>query len=39
MIVIPTLSRKLHTVNDLVRPPSKKVRFRKPFDKEHVKGS
>ena len=39
MIVIPTLFRKLETVNDLVRPLSKKHRFRTPFDSKHVKGS
>ena len=39
MIVIPTLFRKLQTVNDLVRPLSKKDSFRTPFDSEHVKGS
>ena len=39
MIVIPTLFRKLQTVKDLVRPLSKKHRFRRPLDSEHVKGS
>ena len=39
MIVIPTLFRKLHTVKDLVRPPSKEHLFRTPFDREHVKES
>ena len=39
MIVIPTLFRKLQTVNDLVRPLSKKHHFRTPFNSEHVKGS
>ena len=39
MIVIATLFRKLQTVKDLVRPLSKKHRFRAPFDSQHVKGS
>ena len=39
MIVIPTLFRKLQTVKDLVRQLSKKPRFTKTFDIEHVKGS
>ena len=39
MILIPTLFRELQTVNDLVRPLSKKHRFRTPFDSEHGKGS
>ena len=39
MIVIATLFRKLQTVKDLVRPLSKKHRFRTPFDSQHVKGS
>ena len=39
MIVIPTLFRKLQTVKDLVRPLSKKHRFRTPFDSQHVKWS
>ena len=39
MIVIPTFFRELKTVNYLVRPLSKKQRFRTPFDSEHVKGS
>ena len=39
MIVIATLFRKLQTVNDLVRPLSKKHRFRTLFDNEHVKES
>ena len=38
MIVIPTLFRKLETVKDIVRPLSKKHRFRTPFDSQHVKG-
>ena len=37
MIVIPTLFPKFQTVKDLVRPISKKHRFRTPFDSEHVK--
>ena len=39
MIFIPALFRKLQTVKDLVRPLSKKHRFRTPFDSQHVKGS
>ena len=39
MIVIATLFRKLQIVKDLVRPLSKKHRFRTPFDSQHVKGS
>ena len=39
MIVIYTLFRKLETVKDLVRPFSKKHRFRTPFDSQHGKGS
>ena len=39
MIVIPTLFRKLQTVNDLLRQLSKKHRFKKPSNSEHVKGS
>ena len=39
MIIIPTLFRKLETVKDLVRPPSKKRRFRTPLDRQHVKAS
>ena len=39
MIVIATLLRKLQAVNELVRPLSKKHRFRTPFDSQHVKGS
>ena len=39
MLVIPTLFPKLQTVKDLVRPLSKKHRFRAPFDSQHVKGS
>ena len=39
MIVIATLFRKLHTAKDLVRPLSKKQRFRTPFDSQHAKGS
>ena len=39
MIVIPTFFQKLQTVKDLVRPLSKKQRFRTPFDGQHVKGS
>ena len=39
MIVIATLFWKLETVKDLVTPPSKKYRFRTPFDSQHTKGS
>ena len=39
MIVIATLFRKLQTVKFLVRPLSKKHRFRTPLDSHHVKGS
>ena len=39
MIVIPTLFRKLQTVNDLVTQLSQKHRFRRPFDSQHDKGS
>ena len=39
MIVIATLFRKLQTVKDLGRPLSRKLRLRKPFDSQHVKGS
>ena len=39
MIVISTLFRKLQTVKDLVRLPSKKHLFRTLFDSEHVKAS
>ena len=38
MILIPTLFRKLQTVQDLVRPLSKKQRFGTPFDSQHIKG-
>ena len=38
MMVLATLLRKLQTVKDLVTPLSKKLRFRTPFDSEHVKG-
>ena len=38
MIVIATLFRKLQTIRDLVRPLSKKHRFRTPLDSQHVKG-
>ena len=39
MIVIAPLFRKLQTVKDLIRPLSKKHRFRAPFDSQHVKAS
>ena len=38
MIIIGRLFRKLQTVRDLVRPLSKKHRFRTPLDSQHVKG-
>ena len=37
MIFIPTSFGILQTVKDLVRPLSKKHRFRKPFDSQQVK--
>ena len=39
MIVIPTFFQKLQTVKDLVKPLSKKHRFRTTFDSQHVKRS
>ena len=39
MVKITTLFQKLQTVKDLIRPLSKKHRFRTPFDSQHVKGS
>ena len=39
IIVIATLFRKLQTVKDLVRPLSRKHRFRAPFGSQHVNGS
>ena len=39
MIVIATSFQKLQTVKGCVRAISKKHRFRKPFDSQHVKGS
>ena len=39
MMVIPNVLAKLQTVNILVRPLSKKRRFRTRFDSEHVKAS
>ena len=39
IIVIATLFRKLQTVKDLVRPLSRKNRFRAPFGSQHVNGS
>ena len=39
IIFIATLFRKLQTVKDLVRPPSKKHRFRTPFESQYVKVS
>ena len=37
MVVTTTLFQKLATVKDLIRPLSKKHRFRTPFDSQHVK--
>ena len=39
MMVIVTLLRNLWAVKDLVRPLSKKHRFKKLFDRQHVKRS
>ena len=39
MIVIATLFGKLQTLKDLVTALSKKHRFRRPFDSQHVKRS
>ena len=39
MIVIPTFCRKLQTLRNLVRPRSKKHRFKNPFYSQHVQGS
>ena len=39
MLVIATLFRKLQTGKELSRPLSIKLRFRRPFDSLHVKGS
>ena len=39
MIFIATLFRKLQNVKDLVTPLAKKIRFRTPFDSQHVKAS
>ena len=39
MIVIANVFPKLQTVKDLVRPLSKKRRFRTCFDSQHVKAS
>ena len=38
MIFIGIVFTKLQTVKDLVRPLSKKRRFRTPFESQHVKG-
>ena len=38
MIVKATLFRKLQTVKDLIKPFSKKYRFRRPFESQQVKG-
>ena len=38
MIVKVTLFRKLQTVKDLIKPLSKKYRFWRPFESQHVKG-
>ena len=37
MIVKATLFRKLQTMKDLIKPHSKKYRFRIPFESQHVK--
>ena len=39
MIVVGNVFRKLQAVKELVRPLSKKRRFRTPFDSQHFKGS
>ena len=39
IVVITTLFQKSQSVKDLIRPLSKKHRFRTPFDSHHVKGS
>ena len=39
MIVIANVFSKLQTVKDLVRPLSKRRRFRTPLDSQHVKAS
>ena len=39
MIVIANVFPKLQTVKDLVRPCSKKCRFRTPFDSQYIKAS
>ena len=38
MIVVDNVLPKLQTVKDLVRPLSKKRRFRTLFDSQHVQG-
>ena len=38
MIFKATLFRKLQTVKDLIKALSKKYRFRRPFESQHVKG-
>ena len=38
MIFIAIAFPQLHTVKDLVRPLSKKRRFRTPFESQYVKG-
>ena len=37
--LLASLFPKLHTVKDLLRQMSRKLRFRTPFDSQHVKGS
>ena len=37
-IVIATFFWKLLAVKDLIKPVSKKYRFRRPFESQHVKG-
>ena len=37
MIVKAILFRKLQTMKDLIKPISKKYRFRRPFESQHVK--
>ena len=38
MIFKAILFRKLQTVKDLIKALSKKYRFRRPFESQHVKG-
>ena len=39
MIVMANVFPKIQTIKDLVRPLSKKIHFRTPFDSKHVQGS